>query len=319
MKSVIVTGGTGFIGATLAERIRPLLPAGERVLAVGSREMDLVDRERAFDWMERTQRLTEVSHIFHLAAIYKAGGWPATHPATQFHANMAINVNLLEGWKRFFPEARLTNVVSYCMYPDHDRPHPESELWGTEPEPYLFAYAFTKKALVIGQRAYCQEFGLRASSLVLPTVYGPRDNFSEMSHVMGALIGKFVRAARDNAATVEVWGDGRQEREFIHVDDVVDGLLHVSALEKPSDILNLGVGRAYSIRELAETIQELAGFKGKIVYNPQRFVGAMSRRLDVEKISRETTWKPKIDLRQGVATSIEWYRRMLEKEQAASH
>jgi GDP-L-fucose synthase len=312
MKSVMITGGTGFIGRALAERLRPLMAPGERILAPGSGEVDLVNRERTFEWLERNHWATEVSHIFHLAAIYKAGGWPATHPATQFHANMAINLNVLEGWKRFFPQARLTNVVSYCMYPDHDRPHPETELWGTEPEPYLFAYAFTKKALVIGHRAYAQEFGLRASSLVLPTVYGPRDNFAENSHVMGALIGKFVRAARDQAPTVEVWGDGNQEREFIHVDDVVDGLLHVSSMEEPSDVLNLGVGRTYSIRHLAETIQELSGFQGKIVFNPQRFVGAMSRRLDIAKISQETDWKAKVDLRSGIASAIEWYRRQLD-------
>lgn len=311
MKSVIVTGGTGFIGSALAERLRQLVPPGEKVFAVGSRDVDLVSREDALKWFERIHWVNEVSHIFHLAAVYKAGGWPATHPGTQFHANMGINLSVLEGWKRFFPRARLTSVVSYCMYPDHDRVHPESELWGTEPEAYLFSYAFTKKALLIGQRAYCQEFGLEASALVLPTVYGPRDDFSEMSHVMGALIGKFVRAAESGAPEVEVWGTGEQEREFIHVQDVVDGLLDVSSRSGVTDVLNLGVDRCEQIGRLAATIADLAGYRGKIVFNPNRFVGALRRGLDSGRIARELGWKPKVRLEDGIASSIAWYRTRL--------
>jgi GDP-L-fucose synthase len=311
MRSVIVTGGTGFIGSALAERLRQLVPPGEKVFAVGSRDVDLVSREDALKWFERVHWVNEVSHVFHLAAVYKAGGWPATHPGTQFHANMGINLSVLEGWKRFFPRARLTSVVSYCMYPDHDRVHPESELWGTEPEPYLFSYAFTKKALLIGQRAYCQEFGLEASALVLPTVYGPRDDFSETSHVMGALIGKFVRAAESGAPEVEVWGTGEQEREFIHVHDVVDGLLEVAARRGVTDVLNLGVGRCEKIGQLAATIADLVGYRGKIVFNPNRFVGALRRGLDSGRIAQELGWKPKVSLREGIASSIEWYRARL--------
>lgn len=311
MRSVIVTGGTGFIGSSLAERLRSEIDPGQRILAIGSKDVDLVNGEAALRWFDQVHQSTDVSHIFHMAAVYKAGGWPATHPATQFYANMGINLSVLEGWKRFFPRARLISVVSYCMYPDHDQPHPESELWGTEPEPYLFAYAFTKKALLIGQRAYCKEFGMNASSLVLPTVYGPRDDFSETSHVMGALIGKFVRARRDGSPEVEVWGDGKQEREFIHVDDVVDALLMISRSASTSDVLNLGVGRAEMIGDLAGQISQLAGYKGKIVYNTNRFVGAKRRVLDSSQIERELGWKSKVDIRAGIASAIEWYSRKI--------
>jgi GDP-L-fucose synthase len=309
MRSVIVTGGTGFIGSSLAERLRAGMAPGEQVLAIGSKDVDLVNSEAALEWFSRVRQSADVSHIFHLAAVYKAGGWPATHPATQFYANMGINVSVLEGWKRYFPRARLVSVVSYCMYPDHDRPHPESELWGTEPEPYLFAYAFTKKALLVGQRAYCREFGLSASALVLPTVYGPRDDFSESSHVMGALIGKFVRAHREGSAEVEVWGDGKQEREFIHVDDVVDALLMTSGTPSAPDILNLGAGHAVAIGELAREIARIVGYKGRIVYNTDRFVGARRRVLDSNRIQRELGWKPRVDMAAGIASAVQWYSR----------
>lgn len=310
MRGALITGGTGFIGSALTCRLREL--GVDPVFAIGSRDVDLVNRERTLEWFEQVHWLNDVSDIFHLAAVYKAGGWPAAHPATQFHTNMGIHLGVLEGWRRFFPQARLTSVVSYCMYPDHDRPHPETELWGTEPEPYLFSYAFTKKALLVGQVAYAKEFGLRAASLVLPTVYGPRDDFSETSHVMGALIGKFVRAARDGRGPVEVWGTGEQEREFIHVDDVVSALLMVAEHPDPPEIVNLGVGGTVRIDRLATVIARHAGYGGQIVFNPNRFVGALTRRLDTNKLTRELGWTPRVTLEQGVAATVDWYMRQLD-------
>jgi GDP-L-fucose synthase len=194
------------------------------------------------------------------------------------------------------------------MYPDHQREHDESELWGTEPEPYLFAYAFTKKALLVGQRAYCREFGLEASSLVLPTVYGPGGDYSEMSHVIGALIGKFVRAVEKGEDTVEVWGDGSQVREFIHVQDVVDGLLLVAQRPIGSDVLNLGSSRSVSIRHLVDIIAGTVGFDGEVVYRTDRFVGALKRVLDSRRILEETGWSATVGLEDGIREVADWYR-----------
>ena len=146
------------------------------------------------------------------------------------------------------------------MYPSHPDPHPEEELYGTEPEDYLFAYAMTKKALLIGQRAYRQECGLKSTSVVLPTVFGPGDSFAETSHVMGALIGKFVRAAQSGAPSVEVWGDGNQEREFLFVGDVADGII-AAAERSELDAVNLGTGRAYRVGDVAHWIKEAAAFR----------------------------------------------------------
>lgn len=296
--STIILGGTGFIGRALANRI------GEAAIPVGTGDFDLTNKDQTFSWFANLP--SNVEKIFHLAAVYKAGGWPGKHPATQFYTNMALNLNALEAWKRFFPEARFTSVVSYCMYPDHDRPHPESELFGTEPEPYLFAYAFTKKALLVGQRAYAKEFSLSATSVVLPTVYGPGDSFAEDSHVMGALIGKFSRAAAAGADEVEVWGDGNQEREFLFVEDAVDGIIAASDRSK-SDVRNLGSGQAHTVREVAEAIRTETGFRGAIRYNPERFVGASKRVLDSSRAFEELGWKPKTSLRDGVRATIEAY------------
>jgi GDP-L-fucose synthase len=253
-----------------------------------------------------------IDHVFHLAALYKAGDWPVHHPATQFFANMSMNVNMLEAWARFLPSAKFTSIVSYCMYPPRGTAHPESELWGGEPEDYLFAYAFAKKGLLVGQRAYRQEHGLACTSVVLPTIFGPGDSFAEDSHVVGALIGKFVRAARDGAPEVEVWGDGEQRREFLFVEDAVDGIL-AAARHSKADVLNLGTGHAHSVRELVEMIRDAAGFAGTVRYERNRFVGVKHRVLDVTRVRNELGWTAKTGTQAGIEATVRSYRAELAR------
>lgn len=310
MTTVIVTGASGFIGKALVRRIEQQFGPDCKVLALGSSDVDLSDKDATFDWFERTHWRMDCDHIFHLAALYRAGAWPVDHPATQFFVNMSINVNLLEAWKRYFPKAKLTSILSYCIYPSHSDPHPESEAYGTEPEEYLFAYALTKKAQLIGQKAYFKEHGLTSTSVVLPTVYGPGDSFAEDSHVMGALVGKFVRAALENQDTVEVWGSGNQEREFLYVDDAADGIVAAALSDYPGHV-NLGTGTAHSIRHIAETIAKHAGFQGRIVQNEGKFTGVHKRMLDVSLARSEIDWHAKTSLDDGIRQTIDWYRNRL--------
>jgi GDP-L-fucose synthase len=314
MKSVIVTGATGFIGRTLVDVIRRRF-VGCDVIALGSKMVDLSSKGETFDWFKKTQGSFDCDHIIHLATLYKAGDWPVKHQATQFHVNMLINVNLLEAWRTFYPSAKMTSILSYCMYPSHGEAHPESEVYGTEPEDYLFAYAFTKKAQLIGQRAYAREHGLRSTSVILPTVYGPGDSFAENSHVVGALIGKFVRAVRSGVAEVEVWGDGTQEREFLYVEDTADGIL-AAALNSSQQVLNLGTGVAHSVGQIAKCIEAACAFKGRIAYNTNRFVGVRRRVLDVSKMRDELGWTAPTSLEDGLRQTVRWYEGSLDRVNA---
>jgi len=317
MKNVIVLGATGFIGKAVVNTIHNRFGEECSVIPVGSKTVDLANRGATFDWFESRHWNFDCDHIIHLSALYRAGDWPVRHPATQFFVNMSLNVNVLEAWKRFFPAAKLTSILSYCIYPSHDQPHDESEVYGTEPEDYLFAYALTKKAQLIGQRAYAVEHNLRSTSVVLPTVYGPGDSFREDSHVMGALIGKFVRATRAGDATVEVWGSGDQEREFLYVDDAADGIIE-AAMRSEVPILNLGVGRADKISEVAATIADVVGYRGRIVNNSNRFTGVSKRVMDVSLVESELHWRAATSLRHGIEKTVRAYHRELgEKKHAA--
>lgn len=309
MKNVIITGGTGFIGKTLERMIKERFPDCE-VHALGSKAVDLSDRQNTFRFFEKIRWTNEVDHIIHLAALYKAGDWPVHHQATQFYVNMSINVNTLEAWRIFLPRAKMTSILSYCVYPSHPEPHPENEIYHSEPEDYLFAYAYTKKCQLIGQKAYGREHGLTSTSVALPTVFGPGDSFAENSHVVGALIGKFVRAARNDSPTVEVWGDGTQEREFLYVDDAADGII-AAALNSEEEFLNLGTGTAHSIREISEIIASLSGFKGEIVQNIAKFTGVSCRVLDVSLMKDRIGWSSKTQLEDGLKRTIAAYHEEL--------
>jgi GDP-L-fucose synthase len=148
---------------------------------------------------------------------------------------------------------------------------------------------------------------------VLPTIFGPGDSFAENSHVVGALIGKFVRAARDGAPEVEVWGDGEQRREFLYVEDAVDGIL-AAAQHASADALNLGTGHAHSVRELAEMIREASGFRGAVRYQPHgRFIGVKHRALDVSRVRREIGWTAKTGVKAGIEATVRSYRDQLAR------
>lgn len=294
--------------------IRERFPGCE-IHALGSRDVDLADRAAAFRWFEKARWTNKCDHIIHLAALYKAGDWPVHHQATQFYVNMSINVNVLEAWRTFFPAAKLTSILSYCVYPAHPEPHTEDEIYNSEPEDYLFAYAYTKKCQLIGQKAYAREHGLKSTSVALPTVYGPGDSFAENSHVIGALIGKFVRAALSGAPAVEVWGDGSQEREFLYVDDAADGII-AAAMGSEEEFMNLGTGKAHRIRDIADTIAQLSGFKGRIVQNPAKFTGVACRVLNVDLMRHKLGWTAQTAIEDGLRRTIHAYNSELNNIEA---
>lgn len=301
----VLTGGTGFVGRRLADHLAGRTPDA-RILAFGS-ETDLTDWAAVSDRFSRIAADGGCDHLIHLAACLRPGGWLAEHPAAAYRTNMLINLNVFEACRRWLPEAKLTSISSYAVYASGLQPHHEEEALQGAPEDGLFAYGHAKRSILIAQEAYRREHGLRSASVILPTVYGPRPGAGETAHLVGALTGKFLRAVRDKADSVSLWGDGRQVRDFLHIDDAVEGIA-LAVERQTSPLINLGSGEATEIGDLARMIAREVGFEGQLAFDESRYGGEPVRRLDVARARDELGWQSQVPLAEGVGRFVDWMR-----------
>ena len=309
-KTILLTGGTGFVGRHLRRRLEEL--GAGAVIAVGSGELDLESTDDTMRWGRRLDR--DVDVIFHLAAWAKPGAFGLHHGAELFARNTMINANVLRVWQECLPGARLIGIGSSCEYPGHLSTMSEEDLWNGEPHPSVFAYAMTKRMLYAGQCAYAQQYGSQTVHVICNTLYGPGDHFDEeRGHVISALIDRFAQAAAKGRTRVVVWGDGYQTRECLFIDEQIHGLLLV-AEKSPDRLVNLGTGVSHTIREIAETIGELCGYDGEIVYDTTKFVGIRHKVLNSDRARLTLGWNPTMPLREGLRRTVAWYQQHILPE-----
>jgi GDP-L-fucose synthase len=304
---ILITGGTGFVGRHVQARLRRL---GIPHAAFGTQDFDLT-RWEGVEAVFAAHR--DATTILHCASYQAAGDFPAKHPAEQFRINNLIHLNVLEGWRRFAPQAKLVGLGSSCAYPSAETSLTEDRFMDGEIHGSVYAYAFTKRLLWRGIAAYNDQYTLDGSYLIPATMYGEYDDFHpETAHVSGALIGRFVRAVREGLAEVEVWGDGSQVREFMDVEEFVDVLLHVLPRIQ-RDIVNVGPGRGVTIRALVEAIRDATGYRGQVRFNPDRYIGIKEKFMNTTKLTRQYGWTVPGDLSRGIARTVEWYTRHYEQ------
>jgi GDP-L-fucose synthase len=296
--NVLVTGATGFLGTHLCARLKH---DGHDVVALGSRQADLCVAGSldgvggGFD------------QIYHLAAWTQAGDFCLHHPGEQWVINQQINTNVLHWWQRSCPAAKLIAIGTSCSY-DPSLPHVEDNYLVGEPTESLFTYAHTKRMLLVGLRALERQFGLRYLYVVPSTLYGPGYHTDgRQMHFIFDLIRKILRGRR-HGDTVTLWGDGYQRREVVHVDDFVDALIALTR-RHDNDIVNIGAGGDHSIRSFAGAICGLVGYDAEqIVYDEARYVGARSKRLEVDKLRALLPgWQPR-SLAAGLRQTIDWFQ-----------
>lgn len=304
-KKFLVTGGTGFFGKNFKAIIEGL---GGEVVAVGS-SYDLSKEEKMLQ-LANLYPKNYFDYIIHGAALQAAGDWPLKHKAEQYDVNLKIHTNTFKLWHAYQPQAKMIGIGSSCSYPKAKEVLSESDYWDGPMHESVDIYGFTKKAVSVGIEAYKHQYGMKGTTAIFATLYGPHDHFDpEKSHVVSALIKKFVDAKINNENTVEVWGDGYQTRELIYVDDQVKGLL--SILDYNGSLINIGTGVSITIRELAETIKELVGFEGNIYYNENRFVGIKHKVLSVDLAKELYGWTSTIKcdtLQNNLDKTITWYK-----------
>jgi GDP-L-fucose synthase len=295
---VLVTGGGGFLGSHLVKRLEA---EGHEVLAARSAEHDLTS-------MDETARLfdeADAELVFHLAAEVGGIGANRANPGRYWFANLAMGANVLEQ-ARLHSTPKLVIGGAVCAYPKFAPvPFNEADLWDGYPEETNAPYGVAKKAVLVGAQAYREQYGLDAIFLLPTNLYGPRDNFDlETSHVIPALIRKMIESQDE----VVLWGDGSPTREFLYVDDCVDGLVLASERYDGADPVNLGAAREISIRDLAELIAEVTGFEGTITWDTTKPNGQPRRSVDGSRARELFGFEAETPLRDGLERTVAWYR-----------
>jgi GDP-L-fucose synthase len=295
---VLVTGGGGFVGSHLVERLEG---AGDQVIVARSHDYDLT----RWDDAERLFADARPERVFHLAAEVGGIGANRANPGRYWYANLMMGAHVLE-LSRQTGVDKLIVAGTVCSYPKFTpTPFSEDDLWNGFPEETNAPYGVAKKALFVGGAAYREQYGLDAIFLLPANLYGPRDNFDlDTSHVIPALIRKML----ESDGQVVLWGDGSPTREFLYVDDCVDGLLLAADRYDEPDPVNLGTGVETTIRELAELIAELSGFTGEITWDSSMPNGQPRRTLDATRAAELFGFRATTSLRQGLERTIAWYR-----------
>ena len=305
MSNVFVAGHKGLVGSAICRR---LSSDGVEPVVTSRSELDLTDQAAVNDWFSAN----DIDQVYLAAA--KVGGIYAndSYPAEFVHQNLAIQTNVIHAaWKNGVQ--KLLFLGSSCIYPKlAPQPMAEESLLSGPLEATNEWYAIAKIAGIKMCQAYRKQYGFDAISVMPTNLYGPQDNFDlQNSHVLPALIRKFNEAKQAGAEHVTVWGTGTPRREFLHVDDLADACVFLMQNYSSEEIINVGWGKDISIAELAETVREVVGFEGEIIFDRDKPDGSPRKLLDTSRLTA-LGWQPTIALAAGIANTCDWYRSQAE-------
>ena len=299
-KKILVTGGKGFVGSNL---IKELEKQGLTYYSPSKSEYDLRKEED----VKKLFNIYQPNIVIHLAG--KVGGIGANKakPGDFFYDNIMVGTLVLE-YARQSNTGKVVALAAGCGYPKFlPVPYSEEDFWKDLPDENSIGYSMAKKNLIIQSWIYRDQFGFDSTILLPANLYGPHDNFNlETSHVVPALIRKFIEARDNNSESVEVWGSGKATREFLYVEDAVKAIIDAVSC-KESGPFNLGTGKETSVKELVETISELVGYKGNIVWDSTKPDGQPKRFYNMDKFKNSFGYVPDTKLKDGLTKTIEWY------------
>jgi GDP-L-fucose synthase len=299
-RSVTVTGGGGFVGRVVVRDLREL---GAEVRVIRSADYDLRDPSATRDAVDGADT------VVHLAASVGGIGFNRRNPGPLVYDNLMMTGNIFEQCRQA-GVAKLVSACTVCAYPKFTPvPFSETSLWDGYPEESNAPYGLAKKMMIVLSDAFRRQYGFDSCVPIIANLYGPEDNFDlEDSHVIAAMIRKFVEAHDDDDAAVTLWGTGSASREFLYVDDAARALLLAAEHLDRSDPVNVGTGLETPIRELAETIKELVGHRGEVIWDTSKPDGQPTRYLDVSRAREWLGFEAETALRDGLGRTIASFR-----------
>ena len=304
-KKILITGAHGFVGKKLIENLLEKRKVPKEYLYTPDfAELDLRK------WEDCQKAVAGKDVVIHLAAKVGGIGLNREIPGEMFYDNITMGSHLMEAARQAKVE-KFVALGTICAYPKFTPvPFKEEDLWNGYPEETNAPYGLAKKMALVQSQAYRQQYGFNSIYLLPVNMYGPQDNFDpRKSHVIAALIKKIYDAKTQNKDQVDVWGTGKATREFLYVEDGVEGILLATEKYDKPDPVNIGSGMEISIKELVGLLCELMNYKGKIIWDSSKPDGQPMRRLDVTKAQKEFGFKAATDFKEGLKKTIQWYEK----------
>jgi GDP-L-fucose synthase len=302
-KRIMVTGGEGFLGSYVVQNLKER--GCENIFVPRIEDYNLVQMEA----VKRAYENARPEVVLHIAGVVGGIGANRENPGKFFYDNLMMGIQLIETARQKGVE-KFVALGTICCYPKFTPvPFKEENLWNGYPEETNAPYALAKKMLLVQSQAYRQQYGFHSIFVIPVNLYGPGDNFDPgSSHVIPALIKKCFDAIDNGDSEIVVWGTGKATREFFYVEDCAEAIVLAAEKYDKQDPVNLGAGFEISIKNLTKLIAKLSGFKGKIVWDTSKPDGQPRRRLDTSKAEKEFGFKAKMDFKEGLKRTIEWYR-----------
>lgn len=313
-KNIVITGGNGFLGKHVVQILasrgcREKTSLGDHspgIIRPNSSIFDLTKEGHVHDMYE----IMKPDVVIHLAAVVGGIGINRQKPGTFFYKNLVMGAMLME-YTRQHNTQKFVAVGTICAYPKFaEVPFSEDSIWDGYPEETNAPYGLAKKMMLVQSQAYRDEFDFNSIYLLPVNLYGPHDNFDPgSSHVIPALIKKYIDAKRNGDKSISCWGTGAATREFLYVEDAAEGIVLATEAYESSDPVNLGSGKEITIRDLAHLVAELTGFDGDIEFDPTKPDGQPRRCLDTTRAKERFGFTANTDFKEGLQKTIDWYAR----------